>query len=198
MNGQRRISAGATIINTGAKRAQCIDKVADRPLVHARHTGQGIFTATNGQCRGKRAKRRPGIAQKQFGRLDAKGAPSAVNHNYAVGALLHRHAQLFQRGQHDAGVIRGKQAVQSRLPRRKCGQQQRSIGNALGSGQAHRAGDVANRLKVKMVHVDAPSNWPRKSNLPTAPLASRAFRASRASFGLIRLNRPTGPTGHCL
>ena len=42
---ERRKAFAAEIADVGAERAQRVDQIADRTLVHARHTGELVFSA---------------------------------------------------------------------------------------------------------------------------------------------------------
>ncbi len=62
---ERRKAGIAEIANVGAKRAQRVDQIADRPLVHARNSRQLVMPAGKRKHGGERPERRAGVAQMQ-------------------------------------------------------------------------------------------------------------------------------------
>ena len=133
---QRRKTVVAEIVDLAAELAQCVDQVANRALVHARHAREFKLAAEQGQRRGERAHRRSGIAQKQLGRgLGRLGAKARDVHGVAV--FLHVATDLAQRVEHHAGVVGGEQIADFRGALTQGGQQQNAIGNALGARELH-------------------------------------------------------------
>ena len=71
------------VADVAAERAQRVDEVADRPLVHARHAGQLVVAAQHREHRRQRAKRRARVAEEQPARAHRKCAADARARSHA-------------------------------------------------------------------------------------------------------------------
>lgn len=156
---QGRIAGVAQVVDVAAQLAQGVHQIADGALVHARHAGHLEVATQHGQGRRQRAHGGAGIAQEQLrARIVGQGAVDASDlHRLARGDLGGRDlaAQLAQRGQHDAGVVRVQQVVDGGGAGTQGGQQQHAVGNAFGAGQLHAAaggGQVRQVKKGGLVH----------------------------------------------
>ncbi len=149
---QRRVAVVFQVVDLGASLAQGIDQVADGPLVHTRHPGQGVVAAGQGASGGERAEGGAGITEEQVGVLDRKGAADALD-PVVVGAFVTGpvHAQMFQGLQHHAGVVGIEQRLHFGRAFGQGGQQQNAVGYALRAGQAHRAASTMGGGQVDMV-----------------------------------------------
>ena len=109
-NAQRRKARVTQVIDRAAELAQRIHQIANRALVHAGHTAELKVAAQHGQRGSQRAHRGTGIAHEELGRWCPQLAAHALD-DHCVAILLHIAAQLTQRDQHHAGVIRVQQVV---------------------------------------------------------------------------------------
>ncbi len=91
-NAQRRKALLPQVIDAAAKLAQRIDQVANRTLMHARHTAQLKIAPHYREGRGERAYRRAGVAHEQIGFFVTELAVQPVDLNRAA-ALPHTTAQ---------------------------------------------------------------------------------------------------------
>jgi len=149
---QRRETVVAEIADVGAKTAQGIDQIADRPLVHARHPGERVMPSRQRQRRRQRPEGRAGIAQEEVTFLVRKRATDTSDAPDIATERFHADTELAQRGQHHAGVVRIEQIAKFRDAIGQSSQQQTTIGNAFRSRQPDGAGSPAGRRQVKMVH----------------------------------------------
>jgi len=130
---QRRIAGLAQILDACSGLAQCLDQIADWPLVHARHARQTIFAAAQCQCRGQRPERGAGVAEKQLGRLDRKRAARA-GHYGRTAVLPHGDAERVQGVLHHARIRRSRAGRAGASRRGQGREQQHAIGNAFDPG----------------------------------------------------------------
>ena len=162
LHAQRRVARLAQVDDVAAQRAQGIDQVADRPLVHARHARQLEAPALRRGEQRQRGRQRThggaGVAEEQRGLRHWQPAAQAVDAQRTARGRLHIAAQRTQRLEHDARVVRLQRLVHQRAALGQRGQQQHAVGNALRSRQPHRAGGNAQRRNVEkgnVVHVAA-------------------------------------------
>ncbi len=145
---KRWIAFNAGTGDAATELAQGIHQVADGALVHARHTTQFKVAAEYGKRRREGPHRGAGVAQKQpRGRGRAALAQSCDRHSVAVSC--HPTAELRQRGQHDPGVVGIEQIVDDGGAVAQRGQQQHTVGDALGARQRDLARRRCQRRKVQ-------------------------------------------------
>ena len=148
--------------------AQCIDQVADRPLVHARHAGQPVVPAGQRQRRGQRTKRRAGVAEEQFRLLDRKRPP---------------HPSHLQ---HAARRIRSS-CTPSVRARPACVRYRRNRADR-GSRVAPSASAASSKMRLEMLFE------PGSRTLPLAPAQRRQIEMVRIALGHSALRLASGAT----
>src|SRR5260221_3330807 len=148
MDGERRKAFGAAVIDAGADRAQRIDEIADRPLVHARHAGNVILAVAESERGGQWTTVRAGVAQEKVGLLLGERSADAA-HLDAGSVLGQRHAEARERFAHDARVLGVEQSLHLRFALGQRGEQEDAVGDALRAGQAHAAACAARRLQLE-------------------------------------------------
>src|SRR5437660_12924358 len=104
MDGERREARLSPIVDARADRAQRVDEIADRPLVHARHAGDEVLALGEGERRGEGPQRRAGVAEEEVGLLLAKDAARTMNAE-RLRPFGDRYAEALERLAHDAGVV---------------------------------------------------------------------------------------------
>ena len=135
---QRWITVLAPVVDPAAELAQGVNQIANRALVHARHTAEFIVAAHHGQRCGQRADGGAGVAHEELGLALARLTTQAVDCNRAA-ILVHAAAQLPQCFEHDACVVGVQQLMQSGGALTERSQQQQAVGDALGAWQDDRA-----------------------------------------------------------
>ena len=149
---QRRIAWLTELLDAAAERAQRVDEVADRALVHARDAPQFELAALgcgeHGQCGGQWAHRRAGIAEEEAGPVHGQAAREAGD-AHAAGLRLDRAAEPAQCFEHDLRVVGVEQAVQRRRSGAQAGQQQHAVGDALRARQPHIPRGARQRWEVE-------------------------------------------------
>ena len=130
---QRRKTVLSQVIDVAADLAQRIHQVANRALVHTRHTAQFKVAAQNSQRGGERTNRGAGVAHEQRRLPVSELATQTVNLNGSA-RLPHTTPQRAQGLKHDAGVVGVEQIVQRGAARAQGRQQQHAVGDALGAG----------------------------------------------------------------
>ena len=150
MNRQRRIAFLPQIIDFRAQQPQRIDKIANGPLVHARHAFEHVFAARKRACGGERTEGRAGVAEEEFGLLDRERAADTRDGVVVRIALPgYAHTERAQRVEHHAGVVGIEQRAHLRRAGSQRGEQQHAVGNALGAGQLHGAVRMACGRQIK-------------------------------------------------
>jgi len=164
------------IINLRAHRAQRVDQIANRALVHARHAPHLVMAIRERQRGGQRAKGRAGIAEKQICFLCGKKPADARYGKIAALAMLSPfNAQRFERFEHALRIVGSQQPFDFGCALRQRGQQQDTVGNAFGTGQNHRAVHAGNRGKIKKFHgqLAVSRGQDRRAQLQRAPAPDR-------------------------
>ncbi|OIQ72372.1 hypothetical protein GALL_460050 [mine drainage metagenome] len=125
--GQRWVAGISELVDAAAQRAQRVDQIADRALVHARHAAYAVLAADQRQRRGQRPHSGAGVAEEQVGAFDRRAAVAAVDHAVSIVAALDAYAQRAQRVEHHAGVVRVEQPVDAGAAFGQRGQQQQAV-----------------------------------------------------------------------
>ncbi len=183
MDGERREAGLAPVIDARADRAQRVDEIADRPLVHARHAGDDVLAFGKRERRGERPQRRARIAEEEIGFFFAKGAACAMD-GQRFRALGDRHTETLQRLAHDARVLGVEKPAGLRLARGERGEQQHAVREALGARQAHGTARPARGFQLEDVShrsraLRAAANK-RSSAAPSPAASSRSMSPSFA------------------
>jgi hypothetical protein len=141
---ERREPPLAELVDRAADRAQRVDEVADRTLVHPRRAAQlEARVAARGEREGgdERPHRGSCVAEPERRLLHERPAAETVDDDRA-GVAFEAAAELLQRLEHHLRVVGMQQAGDRRRPRREPGEQQGPVRDALRAGNAHRAADA--------------------------------------------------------
>ena len=143
---QRRVARLAEVGDGAAQGQQAVDQIADGALVHARHATEGELAAQlgaeQGQGRGERSHGGARVAQEQIGLAHRQLGAQALHAQAAVGLKLDGAAQLPQGLEHHTSVVRVQQVDDLGLALAQSREQEHTVGNAFGAGQANRATGV--------------------------------------------------------
>ncbi len=142
---ERRIALLAGVTDSAADLTQTIDQIADRPLMHARHTAD--FVMPPGQCQGRRQRsdRRASIAHEQIALLDRKHPAHTAHAPGIRPQRVQPDAQGSQCVEHHARVVGIEQVADFRRTRGHGREQQHAVGDALRAGQLDGTRNVRQR-----------------------------------------------------
>src|SRR5213078_1702842 len=140
----RRKAFLAEIVDARAEPPQRVHQIADRALVHAWRAREPVLAPGKREDCGKRPEDRAGVAEVKVGGL-VRERPAAHRGRIARDA----DAQKLEGVQHHAGVVGIQQVLDARLAVRQRGEQQHAIGDALRSGQLHRALHPRDRTEIE-------------------------------------------------
>jgi hypothetical protein len=139
------------VLDRATERAQRVDQIADRPLVHARRSAQLEARGAGGAERergDKRAHRRSCIAEPENCLLGERPRADAVD-DERLRAALDATAELLERLEHHLGVVGVEQALDRRRAGSEAGEQEGPVRDALRPRHAHLAADAGERRKVE-------------------------------------------------
>jgi len=173
MNHERRIALLLAVVDACADRAQRVDEIADRALVHARHAGDVVLAAAKRQRGRQGTQCGAGVAEKEIGFLLPE-RPADTLHLDAAGVLGERDPEARKRLAHDASVFGVEQSGDVGLALGERGEQENAIGDALRARQAHAPGRALGLRKEASVHGYSLAG----ERLGGAPQAVRVARAS--------------------
>ncbi len=135
------------------ERAERVDQILDRPLVHARQTVELVLAVCEREHRRHRSECRTGVAEVQLGRALAKPAAGALDQGQTVrepretNARACISASTMYRVSSDTS--RSRIVVVAFRERRE---QQNAVRNAFRAGQPNGAAQAANGGEIEVVH----------------------------------------------
>ena len=174
---QRRVALVGGAGDVGAELAQRIDQIADRTLVHARHTRQTVFATRQRKRRRERAEGGTRVAEEEVRALDRERAAHAAYAIVEALALAHPgHAERAQRLEHALDVVGHEQIADVGLAFGKRGEQQHAVRDALRAGQTDRTGSAQHRGQIEKFHHGLKKRVPPRRTRKTAAPAQPPFR----------------------
>ena len=169
----------AEVADVGAERAQRVDEIADRPLVHARHAVELVVAAGERERGRQRAQRRAGVAEKQVARrLTGNGAACAVARR---SRALPRSRSTSTPSARSASSIRSMSSASSRPVRRRVACARAPRAAACGWRCSSSPGSATDAFGVR-----AAAAKRRRVGRAHRPRSARAARRPRLPAGRAR------------